>query len=146
MMSQTNIRAETLNAYVDGELSRGDEASVSRAAVDNPVIASQIATLREMKAAVAEIIPDRKLKLPEQDGFPLGRIAMAAAASIAIMTVTTMLYLNAWVEPAEVRWAAFLQKHHAAWSFQKREGRVSLVSARGVSRLLPLDQIGRAHV
>jgi hypothetical protein len=138
-MSQKDIGPETLNAYVDGELSRGDAASVARAAVQYPAIAAQIATLREMKAAVADLTPERELTLPEQRGLPLGRTAMAAAASIAILAVAVTTYLYVWMEPAGVKWASFLQNHHASWSFQKSEGRSGVVSAQVVSRLLPLD-------
>ena len=47
---------QTLNAYVDGELSAAESAEVARALADDPALVDQVASLMRLKAAVQDSI------------------------------------------------------------------------------------------
>ena len=51
-MSEAWPTWETLNAYMDGELSTAEAAKVARAVAERPLLADQIAYLSRLKATV----------------------------------------------------------------------------------------------
>lgn len=137
-MRRPDINPETLNAYVDGELDSSAAAGVARAAAGDASVAAQIATLRELKAAVAAAVPDREIKLKPGGPAPK-RIAFAAAAAIALFVVGAFLHLFVLGEDDGVRWANQMQDRHAAWSFSQGGKHAPIVAANNPAGLLPLD-------
>lgn len=132
-MSEAKITSEMLNAYVDGELSRSEAAGVARAAARSPVLASHIATLREMKAAITDIAPERAIALP---GMRLGRgraIGFAAAAAIAFCLFAGLIHAFGPGGPSSETVASLLQSRHDAWSFDQVGNAQSPVAA-GLAR------------
>ncbi|MCK6450277.1 MAG: hypothetical protein L6R19_05390 [Alphaproteobacteria bacterium] len=128
-MTDRRIGDETLNAYVDGELTTTAAAEVARAAAQSPAIAARIATLREMKAAVADLVPGASFALPE---LPRRRFRTwpAAAACLALVLVAGALLSGlVGLDGAGDR-ATLLQAHHRSWSFDREPepGRASPVS------------------
>lgn len=128
-MSELEITAELLNAYVDGELSRMDAAGVARAAARSPSLAARIATLREMKAAVADMAPERKLSLPEREPASRWRPAFAAAAAIAICLFGGLVYALLPAGPARGGVSAILESHHQAWAFARAADDIAMIPA-----------------
>lgn len=79
------LRDDTLNAYVDGELTEDMAARVANRAAADPVVAARIARLRELKAGVASIVdlheaPDTVRPRRRAGAF----VATAAALLLAI--------------------------------------------------------------
>ena len=144
-MTETNISTEALNAYVDGELSRAESASVARAAARNPAIAAQIATLRELKAAVIDVVPERELSFPLAGPRRSVRTGYAAVACVAAILVAASVYLGWPAGPSGVQWAQLLHTRHQAWSFTSGETAALILPAGGRSGLLPLD-LGSARL
>lgn len=132
------ISRETLNAYVDGELPRDEAARVARLAAQTPAVAAQIATLRELKAAVPEIVPERDIRLPARRGFPAGRLAVAAAA-VMLLVGAALLHLFPQAELEDAKWARLLESHHNAWAFARGADRAAFLPASGPAGLLPLN-------
>lgn len=139
-MTETNISTEALNAYVDGELTRAEAASVARAAARTPAIAARIATLREMKAAVTGAVPERELSFPlVRPTRPVLRAGHAAVACVAALLVAAAVYLGWPAGPSSAQWAQLLHTHHQAWSFPSGKTAAVILPAGGRSGLLPLD-------
>lgn len=138
MKDQSEIRPETLNAYVDGELDPAQAARVARVAAGNPSVAAQIATLRELKAAVASAVPDREIRL-SGGGPSFHRIMYAAAAVVAFLVGGAVLHLSAFREDSGARWARFLQAQHADWTFSDGSRTAPIAPVFGPANLLPLD-------
>ena len=137
-MRRSDISPETLSAYVDGELDNAAAAGVARAAASNASVAAQIATLRELKAAVAAAVPNREIKL-DAGALPIRRIAFAATAVIALFVVGALLHLFVLGENEGTRWANLMQDRHAAWSFAQGGKGAAIVTASNPASLLPLD-------
>lgn len=137
MKDQSEISPETLNAYVDGELDPAQAARVARMAAGNPSVAAQIATLRELKAAVASAVPEREIKLAGGPSFR--RIMYAAAAVLVFLVGGTVLHLSAFREDSGARWARFLQAQHAEWTFADGSLTAPIAPVAGPANLLPLD-------
>ena len=70
---------------------RAAAARVASAAAHDPEIAAQIATLRELKAAIPQIVPERSIRLPATGGLPRGPVTFAIAACIAMILATGLL-------------------------------------------------------
>ena len=90
-------KLETLNAYVDGELSAREVAEVANAIATNPELARQAATLSSLKATLASTSCDR-LEPLDMD-FTLkqkSRLRWVAAFAGLIITgaVLAVLFLN----------------------------------------------------
>lgn len=138
-MSPSPISPENLNAYVDGELSRTQSAAVARAAARDPELATQIATLREMKAALSDMAPNVDIRLPAARRSSVMRTALSVAAGIVIMAFATGIYLLNFTKDAGSEWARALQSRHDNWSFSSPATDLPVVSAREVASILPLD-------
>ena len=138
MVQKSEIDPAILNAYVDGELDAAEAANVARAAADNPAVASRIAAMRELKAAVADAVPKRELSLPA----PASRLRWAAGVAAmlaAFVAVGALLNLSAfWVSDGE-RWARLIADKHAEWTFSPGSQSAPIVFAGIGANLLPLD-------
>ena len=137
-MRRPDISPEILNAYVDGELDNSAAAGVARAAASDASVAAQIATLRELKAAVAAAVPDREIKL-KTGGVAPRRIAFAAVTAITLFVVGAFLHLFVLGEDESVRWTSLMQDRHTAWSFLQGGKHAPIVAANNPASLLPLD-------
>jgi len=88
---------ETLNAYVDGELSARENAEVANAIAVDSQLAQQAATLSSLKATLASISCDRQepleLDLVPEEKFRLSWVA-AIAGFMVIGAVIAALILN----------------------------------------------------
>jgi len=138
-MQGTDITPELLNAYVDGELSRDEAAWLARAAARDPAIAARIATLRELKAAVPALVPERRIALPSRVRTRVTPGFAAVAAGLLLLIATGMLHLYLQSESESARWARFLQSHHEAWAFARDAKPARFLPTSGPARLLPLD-------
>lgn len=134
-----NIEREMLNAYVDGELPHSDAARVARAAAQDPLIAAQIATLRELKAAIPETVPERKISLPQPSGLQHGPVSFAIAACALLMVATGFIYLFLQPVAQNTSWSQALYAEHEAWTFSPAAETAGLKLASGPANLLPLD-------
>lgn len=92
------ISAEWLNAYVDGALTTEEAAQIAQAAATRPEIATRIAMLHHLKAAVAGIGDDAVVPAPPLPAalVPPGRrlrqhVAIAAAAALAAAAVVALV-------------------------------------------------------
>lgn len=133
-MTEQDITNGMLNAYVDGELSLSDEASIARAAARSPGLAARIATLREMKAALSDVAPQRDISLPEMKaGHGLATRFAAAAAAVLVCLIAGLVYVFLPSAPSERTVAAVLQSHHDAWAFEQAGDKSSMMRA-GLAR------------
>lgn len=136
-MSLPQMNAETLNAYVDGELSSSEAAEVARAAARDPAVAARIATLRELKAAVTDIAPERELIIPRSASRAWG-LGHAIAACLIFLASGIALHLATLPASPARHWAATLNAHHHAWTFSSDRQAV-IQPADAPSAILPLD-------
>lgn len=137
-MQEHDIEPEMLNAYVDGELPGAEAAAIARAAARNPSIAARIATLREMKAAIPGIVPDRQIELPVRPLYNRRFGAMAAAACTLLVLATALIFFLSRENEA-TRWANSLQDHHMTWSFVPGTAAIRALPVSGAASVLPLD-------
>jgi anti-sigma factor RsiW len=105
---------ETLNAYVDGELSAAEAAAVARALADNRQIAEQVAALTRLKAAVLEGMEPAGVTLPAPK--PRRWRPLALAASLAAAMVLGTIGVDRWQSPAAPAWMAGAWEVHRAWA------------------------------
>lgn len=139
MQRSDQIEREMLNAYVDGELPRSDAARVARAAAHDPMIAAQIATLRELKAAIPEIVPEKKISLPASPGLQHGPMPYALAACLLLLAATSFIYLFLQPVTQDTRWSQALLAEHQTWTFSQAAENADVKLASGPARLLPLN-------
>jgi anti-sigma factor RsiW len=81
---------QTLNAYVDGELSAAESAEVARALAEDPALVDQVASLTRLKAAVQDGIEEVNLALPRVQRRTWRPTALAASLA-AVRAVGWML-------------------------------------------------------
>ena len=97
MNSRYNL--ETLNAYVDGELSAREKAEVANAIASDPNLARQAATLSSLKATLASAGCSRQepldLDLPRKRNVRFPRVAAFAGLLIMGAVVSAMI-LNSY--------------------------------------------------
>lgn len=133
-MTSRRIGIETLSAYVDGELTPAEAADVARAAAQDRAIAAQIASLREMKAAIADLMPAVTLQMPEKPKRgPFALPAMAAAASLAAMLILGVLLYGHVDQRPGTPLATLFETHHRDWTFDR---------AKPESGLARVDYVG----
>lgn len=121
-MTSRRIGIETLSAYVDGELTPAAAADVARAAARDRAIAAQIASLREMKAAVADLVPAVTLEMPDEPKrWTLALPSMAAAASLAAVLILGIILAGYFGQKPTIPLASIFETHHRAWTFDHSE-------------------------
>ena len=83
---------ELLNAYVDGELSPGDDARVAQAIANDPRLACRVATLSRVKLALSGLAvpPAEHVQLPISR-WSKTMLAVAASVGLAIAVMSGML-------------------------------------------------------
>ncbi|MCV0369795.1 MULTISPECIES: hypothetical protein [Filomicrobium] len=119
-MTSQRIGIETLSAYVDGELTPAEAADVARAAARDRAIAAQIASLREMKAAIADLAPTVTLRMPEKPKrWPFALPAMAAAASLAAVLILAVVLSGHFDPKPGTPLTALFETHHRDWTFDR---------------------------
>lgn len=84
----------TLNAYVDGELSASEAATVARALADDRALAQTVATLTSLKAAVHDGVEPVEIDLPARQRRIWRPVALAA--SLAALLVIGIFLLSPW--------------------------------------------------
>ena len=114
-MTRSLTDLETLNAYVDGELSPRESAAVAKALVDDAELAEKVAVIHRVKAAIQESREDASIELPEAPR-PARRRALIAAA-VAVLLLLTAAAL--WFRPGgqtQVAWLDRAWEHHRSWA------------------------------
>jgi anti-sigma factor RsiW len=78
------LSEELVNAYVDGELSPGDDACVARAIARDPRLACRVATLSRVKMALSGLAvePAERIHLPNSHW---SKAMLAVAASVGLL-------------------------------------------------------------
>ncbi len=118
------ISWETINQYVDGELSPRDAAEVAKAVAIDPEYAEQVAVLSSLKAAVAHSTDGlgSKIKFRQPRKTKLGNTWISLAASLAailllgsLMSVlvlhTDLMYPVSGMRLAEAIHSEWLESH-----------------------------------
>lgn len=104
----------TLNAYVDGELSAAQAATVARALAEDRALAREVATLSRLKAVVQDGAEAADVEVPA--ARPRRR-APAIAASVALLVVLgAALVFGPWQDTRRPAWLAAAWAAHAAWA------------------------------
>jgi hypothetical protein len=109
---------ESLNAYVDGELSPDEAAELARHAARDPALAARIARFHRLKAAVAGIAPPVTPPLIPSRRGPVARwhLPLALAACLALAVGAAAL----WRAPAAAPSAEVAL--HDTWAASGAEG------------------------
>lgn len=108
---------ELLHAYVDGELSPGDDARVAQAIAQDPRLARRVATLSRVKLALSglAVAPPTQVRLPN---LRWSRAMLAVAASVGLLVavlsgmLTGLFHFGGGVE----HWARQAAIAHAEWA------------------------------
>lgn len=106
---------ETLNAYVDGELPAAEAAAVARALAEDRGLASQVATLSKLKAAVEDSVETAEISLPGSKPNPWRPLALAASLALAFVTGAWLIEAS-WQGPSQPAWLAEARAAHTAWT------------------------------
>lgn len=106
---------ESLNAYIDGELSAAEAAAVAQALATDRSLARTIATLSRLKAAVQEVVEPVDLAIPAPKTRPWRRLGLAACV-VGAMVLTATALLAPWraAPPPELVVQAW--SIHDAWT------------------------------
>lgn len=138
-MTSQRIGDDMLNAYVDGELSSAQAAEVARAAAQSPTLAARIASLREMKAAVADLVPPASLALPEPARRPARAWRLAAAAAVVVALAMGAALSGLVRFDAGPDWPSTLESHHRSWAFSRGEAAHAAPASAAMDALEALD-------
>jgi anti-sigma factor RsiW len=113
-MSQRQVTAEMLNAYVDGELDPAGAAEVARAVAADPALAREVAALSRLRSALADSVEAPALSLPERRPS-VGRGAFAAGIAAVLLLAGSLLVANLGRQSG-ADWLAEAWQIHHAWS------------------------------
>jgi len=127
-MSQRQVSAEMLNAYVDGELDPAGAAEVARAVAADPALAREVAALSRLRSALADSIEAPELSLPEPRPR-LHRGAVAAGIAAVFLLAGSLLVANL-DRQSGAEWLAEAWQLHHAWSI---EGATAQAGARALA-------------
>lgn len=105
---------ETLNAYVDGELTTVEAATVARALAEDRVLAGRAASLTRLKAAVQESVEAIEIALPRPSRPSWRPLALAASVVLAFV-IGVLVAQVPWQGPAQPPWLADARAVHTAW-------------------------------
>lgn len=117
-MSSTQRDWQRLNAYVDGELDPGTRAEVAAEVADRPDLATQVATLTRLKAAVDETIEpigwsDVESRRARRPRASWRLIAAATAALVVVLSIAAVTI--PWRGDTPPAWLAVPIAEHDAW-------------------------------
>lgn len=114
----SELNWQTLNAYVDGELSAREAAEVADAVTQDPEIARQVALLTSLKASVAATQPRFDAGLigvaPRRRRKRLSPLAVAAAVLVFIGGLAVVLAPNTHLMPPPAG-IALAESLHLEW-------------------------------
>ncbi|MET0084726.1 MAG: hypothetical protein ABW079_17125 [Sedimenticola sp.] len=117
------IAWETLNAYVDGELSPADAAEVAAAVAEDVALARQVADLTSLKAAVSESnhceSPDVDLEAATRNHGGLARVASVAAVFLMGAVLSGLLFMGGHLSPPDQ--IVYAEAVHGEWLASSRE-------------------------
>ena len=119
-MSRRTPSPETLNAYVDGELSAGEAAAVARAVSEDRALAHKVAVLTRLKAMVQEgaVEQDPPIQVPKpiEHGGPAPRWPLLAAAAALVLVIGGALFFAMPLgQPSEPAWLEQAWAQHRDW-------------------------------
>lgn len=115
---------ETINAYVDGELSPVEAAQVAAAVARDRELASQVAILARLKAETAMLkrAPDRSL-LPVAKPRRWHRVATASAGAVtAAVILLGLILVHRDMQQAAPAWLQPARALHTQWVRQGIDG------------------------
>jgi anti-sigma factor RsiW len=128
---------QTLNAYVDGELSAAEAAEVARALADDRALADQVATLTRLKATVQDMGEATEVTLPAPRRRHWRPAAIAASLALAIGLAASFVPWQGSDRPA---WVVQARAGHEAWNMD--EDRPDAAPVAGGVVLAALGQLG----
>ena len=109
---------ETLNAYVDGELSAGAAAEVARALARDRALADQVASLTQLKAATQDTVRDpdgvAEIALPAPEGRRWRPLAVAASL-VLVVAIGLAASFGSWRGAQSPPWMVQARALHDAW-------------------------------
>ncbi len=92
-MSGTWPTWDTLNAYVDGELSTRESAAVARALVSRQDLTEQLAQISRLKMAVQESVPHVEVVLPaERHALPWPTLAVLGGLLLVVLAAAVLWF------------------------------------------------------
>lgn len=110
---------ELLNAYVDGELSPGDDARVAQAIASDPRLACRVATLSRIKLALSglAVAPVEHIQLTTRR-WSKAMLAVAASVGLAVAVMSGMLAGFLHFGGSGHDWTRQAAAAHAEWASQ----------------------------
>jgi anti-sigma factor RsiW len=130
---------QTLNAYVDGELSAAEAAEVARALADDRALAEQVASLSRLKASVQDLGEGIEIALPGPRRRAWRPAALAASLVVAL-AIGLAAALVPWPGSDLPAWLAQARALHEAWNMA--EDQAAAAPAAGGVVLVALSQLG----
>ncbi len=136
---------QTLNAYVDGELSAAKAAEVARALADDRTLADRVASLTRLKAKVQDMVTVQsrgeaaKITLPPPRRRPWRPAALAASLALALALGLAASFVP-WQGSDRPAWVVQARAGHEAWNMD--EDRPGAAPVAGGVVLAALDQRG----
>ncbi|MCK5275160.1 MAG: zf-HC2 domain-containing protein [Alphaproteobacteria bacterium] len=136
------VTEELLNAYVDGELSPGDDARVAQAIARDPALAVHVATLSRVKSALSGLAvePTESIHLPSHRW---SKAMLAVAASVGLFVAVMSGVLTGFLHFGSDRsnWYQEAASAHAEWASEP-----SAPDAREVDANLYLVSMDRLNL
>ena len=130
---------DTLNAYVDGELSKDDAADVARAVACDPTVARKVATLANLRSTLSDALDVPELTIDElvsggskdvsaQSGKPGHATWVAVAACLAGLAITGIfLHKDGNMRPDLYVWTTPVLEAHELWQVPDTDGDMALL-------------------
>ncbi len=132
---------QTLNAYVDGELSAAEAAEVARALADDRALAGRVASLTRLKATVQDMVQDMgeaaEITLPAPRHWRPAALAASLALALALGLAASFVPWQGSDRPA---WVVQARASHEAWNMD--EDRPGAAPVAGGVVLAALGQLG----
>jgi len=136
---------QTLNAYVDGELSAAEAAEVARALADDRALADRVASLTRLKAKVQDMgtvqsrgeAAEITLPTPRRRHWRPAALAASLALALAIGLAASFVPWQGSDRPA---WVVQARASHEAWNMD--EDRPGAAPVAGGVVLAALGQLG----
>ncbi len=130
---------QTLNAYVDGELSTAEAAEVARALADDRTLAGRVASLTRLKATVQDMGEAAEITLPTTRRRHWRPAALAASLALGLAIGVAASFVP-WQGSDRPAWVVPARASHEAWNMD--EDRPGAVPVAGGVVLAALGQLG----